>query len=135
MADGGWETTSVLSHPLLFFGARLFRTGAAPRPVEFRTEDDDAESIMAIVSSVPGGNGEAAFYEVPDQELQKYALRTDQLTDEKKSELFSGKEVWSRDDAEGVMPAAVMGAGGDVQAYGSDICWIRVGTTLYWWYC
>jgi hypothetical protein len=88
---------------------------------------------MAIVSSVPERGGEASFYEIPDHELQKYALQTARLTDEKRSQLLAGKEKVSKEDAEGVMPAAVMG--GDVQAYGSDICWVRVGSVLYWWYC
>ncbi len=89
---------------------------------------------MAIVSSLPEQGGEATFYDIPENVLQQYALEKDQLTDDKKSEVFSGKSDVTKQDAQGVMPAAVMG-GGDVQAYGSDICWVRYGRTIYWWYC
>ncbi len=88
---------------------------------------------MAIVSQIGQQGGEATFYDIPDDQLQQYRLEKAQLTDDKKSEVFSGRSDVSRQDAQGVMPAAAMG--GDVQAYGSDICWVRYGRTIYWWYC
>jgi hypothetical protein len=76
---------------------------------------------MAILTTV--GQGEAKFYEVPDDQLQQYELQKEQRKDDQ-----------GGDSPEGKMPAALMG-GGDVQAYSGDICWIRRGRTLYWWYC
>jgi hypothetical protein len=89
---------------------------------------------MAIVSQLSHQGGEATFYDIPDDQLRQYALEKEQLTDDKKSEVFSGKSDVTRQDAQGVMPAAAMG-GGDVQAYNQDICWVRYGRRIYWWYC
>jgi hypothetical protein len=76
---------------------------------------------MAILTTV--GQGDSKFYEVPDDQLSKYELKTEQKKDDTSGESPEGK-----------MPAALM-SGGDVQAYSGDICWIRRGGVLYWWYC
>ena len=77
---------------------------------------------MAILTTV--GQGDAKFYEVPDDQLQQYELKKEQRKDDTGGESPEGK-----------MPAALMSGGGDVQAYSGDICWIRRGRTIYWWYC
>ncbi|HEX8653504.1 MAG TPA: hypothetical protein VF708_21990 [Pyrinomonadaceae bacterium] len=75
---------------------------------------------MAILTTV--GQGDSKFYEVPDDQLSKFELKAEKKED-------AGNET-----PEGKMPAALM-SGGDVQAYSGDICWIRRGGILYWWYC
>ena len=75
---------------------------------------------MAILTTV--GQGDSKFYEVPDDQLSKFELKAEKKED-------AGSET-----PEGKMPAALM-SGGDVQAYSGDICWIRRGGILYWWYC
>ena len=79
---------------------------------------------MAILTTLPQEGGEAKFYDVPDDQLQQFALQKEKLADDK-----AGSET-----PEGKMPAALMG-GGDVQAYSGDICWVRRGRWIYYWYC
>lgn len=88
---------------------------------------------MAILTSV-GGGGEASFYDVPDADLQKYAVQKEQLTEDNAPPSLKGKSP-SKDDAEGTMPSGMMGGNSDVQGYSSDVCWVRYGRTVYWWYC
>jgi hypothetical protein len=78
---------------------------------------------MAILTTVQEG-GEAKFYDIPDDQLQQYALETEQRKDDT-----------GGDKAEGKMPSALMSGGSDVQAYSGTICYIRRGRTIYWWYC
>jgi hypothetical protein len=79
---------------------------------------------MAILTTI--GQGESKFYEVPDDQLSQYELKTEQRKDDTSGETPEGK-----------MPAALMNRGSDVQAYSGDICWIRNRRTgvIYWWYC
>ncbi|MGB7923652.1 MAG: hypothetical protein WCF57_10450 [Pyrinomonadaceae bacterium] len=77
---------------------------------------------MAILTSVQEG-GEAKFYDVPDDQLQQYAMETEKKDD-------AGGET-----PEGRMPAALMSSGGDVQAYSGTICYVRRGRRIWWWYC
>lgn len=77
---------------------------------------------MAILTTV--GQGDSKFYEVPDDQLSQFELKAEQKKDDTSGESPEGK-----------MPAALMGGGGDVQAYSGDICWIKRGGVLYWWYC
>jgi hypothetical protein len=78
---------------------------------------------MAILTTLPQEGGEAKFYEVPDDKLQQYELKSEQ------------KDDVAGETPEGKMPSALMSGGGDVQAYSGDICWIRRGRTIYWWRC
>lgn len=88
---------------------------------------------MAIVTELQQG-AEPTLYNIPDAELQKYKVKTAELTDEKKAQLFPNKATPTKEDAQGVMPGAVM-AQGDVQAYSLCVCWVTDGDVVIWWYC
>jgi len=85
---------------------------------------------MAIVNK-PGQEGSVTLYDIPDAELQKYAIPAD-----KAAKMFPKKSNPTRDDAVSVGGPPE----GDVQAYsGHNICWYyccdhhRCGWC--WYYC
>ena len=88
---------------------------------------------MAIVSAVDE-SGVEALYEIPEDVLGKYKLKSAPLSDSVKAQLFPDKEKMTKDDAQGVM-ATAPSAGGDVEGYAA-ICryWIRDGDYIVWWY-
>lgn len=83
---------------------------------------------MAVVASQ--GTGEGKLYDIPDDVLGQYELEKQELSDDVKSQMFSGSDP----EAEGKMAPGAMG--GDVHAYAHTcICWVRRGRTYYWWHC
>lgn len=88
---------------------------------------------MAIVSSVDE-SGTEALYEIPEDVLSTYKLKSQQMTDSTRARLFPDKDKLTKDDAQGVM-ATAPSAGGDVEGYAA-ICryWIRDGDYIIWWY-
>lgn len=89
---------------------------------------------MAIVKGV-AETGEPAFYEVPDNELSKYQLKAQPLTDELKDKLFPGKDKLTKEDAQAVIPIGRAPSGGDVEGF-SDWCeyllYDDYGNWVYW---
>lgn len=87
---------------------------------------------MAIVNK-PGKEGTITLYDIPDAELQKYAIPAD-----KAAQMFPKKSNPTKDDA---LSMTGPSSESDVQAYGGhhNICWYYCcdhhGCGWCWYYC
>ncbi len=88
---------------------------------------------MAILCGISEAG--MSLYDIPDNDLSNYQLKTRPLDEESRNKLFPNKEQPSKDDAHGMVPVAA--SGGDVQGFGTnDICYVTDGYGDYvWWYC
>jgi len=87
---------------------------------------------MAILNK-PEKEGKITLYDIPDAELQKYAIPAD-----KAAKMFPTKESPTRDDALSI--TALSAVEGDVQAYNSPYICYYYCCNYYtcgwcWYYC
>ena len=96
---------------------------------------------MAILTSTPGEGNKVSIYDIPDSELEKYAVSADQAASMfPESAKAAGNEIPKSDT--GMSPTRVENAEslGEVQAY-NDVCVCRkllcnaYGCWWHYYYC